>query len=242
MIHQYVRDYEVVSPLKTFTPTPQGDSVSPKGMIFHILDDNTGPVEVLDIGFGTGTLGALIKGNEATAHWSVDGIDGWDVNCNSTALLDRKLYRNLWHGLAQELPSERIASYRIICLLDVIEHLTVDTAKWLLRTLLTSMGEDARLFISTPLWFYPQDQIQEGDLEAHLIGVPASSMMALIPTMYAISNPLIGGFVLTKQSLDYIEFFHPTADKTFNFERGLAVVRAVNMQYRPGVVFKVPAA
>lgn len=239
MIHPYVKDYQVVTPLKTFAPTPQGDSVSPKAMISHILADNTANVQVLDIGFGTGTLGRLIRNTPETRHWAVDGIDGWDVNCNNARLFEEKLYRNVWHGLAQELPSERIAAYDIICLLDVIEHLNAETAKWLLRTLLTSMGDHARLFISTPLYFYPQDRIQEGDLEEHLIGVPATSMMALIPLMYSVANPLIGGFVLGKRSLDFIEFFQPTADKNFTLEKGLQVIRAINIPHQRGVVYKI---
>ncbi|HRO57473.1 MAG TPA: methyltransferase domain-containing protein, partial [Nitrosomonas europaea] len=167
---------------------------------------------MLDIGFGAGKLGELIKSNLATAHWSVDGIDGFEANCHNIDLFEKKIYRNIWHGLAQDLPSDWLRSYQIICLLDVIEHLTADTAKWLLRTLLTHMGDDAFLFISTPLWFYPQDTMQQGDLEEHLIGIPATSMMALIPKIYSINSPLVGGFVLGKRSLDFIEFFQPTSD------------------------------
>jgi hypothetical protein len=62
----------------------------------------------------------------------------------------------------------------------LIEHLNIETAKWLLRTLLTNMGENAFLFISTPLWFYPQNQQPAGDFEKQLKGVRASSIMALI--------------------------------------------------------------
>jgi hypothetical protein len=75
----------------------------------------------------------------------------------------------------------------------VIEHLDRDTAIELVRYILTNMNDNARFFISTPLWFYPQDTIQEGDLEKHLIGVPVSSMMAMLPQMYSVNNPLIGG-------------------------------------------------
>ena len=129
--------------------------------------------------------------------------------------------------------------YKIICLLDVIEHLNVETAKWLLRTLLANMGEDAFLFISTPLWFYPQNQIQDDDLEEHLIGVPASSMMALIPLMYAVNNPLVGGFVYGKKSLDYVEIFQPTGNKNFSYDMGLNVIKSLNMPVQNGVVYKL---
>lgn len=237
-MRQTVRNYIASAGLKTVSSLPNGDSASPKGMIFHILDDNSEIVDVLDIGFGTGGLGLLLKSNKETAHWNIDGIDGWETNCLNTKLFEQKIYRNIWHGLAQELPAEVISKYKIICMLDVIEHLNMGTAKWLLRTLLTSMGDDSLLFISTPLWFYPQSQQQDGDLEEHLIGVPASSMLSLIPIMYSISNPLIGGFVYGKKSLNYIDFFQPTSDKKFSYEMGMNIIKCLNIPMQNGVVYK----
>jgi 2-polyprenyl-3-methyl-5-hydroxy-6-metoxy-1,4-benzoquinol methylase len=233
-LKQYVRDYEVISTLAGASGKPQGGSCAPKGLIFEILQDNSEAVSVLDIGFGSGGLGMLIRNHPATAHWNVDGIDGFDANCQNPDLLPHKIYRNVWHGLAQELPSEHIKQYRILCLLDVIEHLDRDTAKYVLRNLLTSMADDAYLFISTPLWFYPQDTMQDGDLEQHLIGVPASSMMSLLPTHYSIQNPLIGGFVFKKRSLDYVKFFEPTSDKSFSYDQGMMIANAVGMNVDPG--------
>lgn len=240
MIRQIVSDYQVVAELRPSTFRVQGDSASPKGMIFHLLPDNAAPVEVLDIGFGSGNLGEQIKAHPETSHWTIDGIDGWAPNCENRELIDRGIYRHIWHGLAQELASDQLRRYQVICLLDVIEHLTADTARWLLRTLLTSMADDARLFISTPLWFYPQEQIQQGDLEEHLIAVPATSMMVLMPHMYSVSKSLIGGFALSKRSLDFIEFFQPTADRGFTYEKGIMIIEAIGMQRQPGVVYKLP--
>jgi 2-polyprenyl-3-methyl-5-hydroxy-6-metoxy-1,4-benzoquinol methylase len=237
MLRQIVKDYELIDPIINSTLLPGGESASPKELIFHIMKDNAAKVDVLDIGFGKGQLGEMIKANQQTAHWSVDGVDGFEGSCNHPALFERKIYRNIWHGLAQSVPSDRFAQYDIICLLDVIEHMTADTAKWLLRTLLTSMGDNSFLFVSTPLWFYPQHSQQSGDLEEHLIGVPASSMMALIPMMYAVNHPLIGGFVLGKRSLGFIDFFQPTADKSFSYEKGMYLASAVNFQYVPGKLF-----
>jgi hypothetical protein len=237
MLRQIVKDYAVVDPIVNSNLAPGGESASPKELIFHIMKDNAANVDVLDIGFGKGHLGEMIKANAQTAHWSVDGVDGFEGSCNHPALFERKIYRNVWHGLAQAVPSDRFAKYDIICLLDVIEHMTADTAKWLLRSLLTSMGEHSFLLLSTPLWFYPQHSQQSGDLEEHLIGVPASSMMALVPIMYAMNHPLIGGFVLGKRSLEFIEFFQPTADKGFSYERGMFVANAINFQCVPGKLF-----
>ncbi len=238
MINQVVREYALVTELSPTDKLVIGDSASPKGLIFHILPDPAAPTEVLDIGFGAGRLGELIKSNPATRHWSVDGIDGWQANCQNRELIERQVYRNIWHGLAQDLPHDQLRRYKVLCLLDVIEHLNADTARWLLRTLLAGMADDAFLFISTPLWFYPQHAHQTGDLEEHLIGIPASSMMVLMPYLYAVNPPLIGGFVLGKRSLPFIEFFQPTADREFSFEKGMMIANAIGMQCQPGVVYK----
>ena len=238
-MRQIINNYLSLKELKSLEGVPNGYSASPKGMIFHILENNSDSVDVLDIGFGTGGLGRIVKSNTETSHWNVDGIDGWEANCINKELFEKNIYRNIWHGLAQELPSEVIKNYKIICLLDVIEHLSAETAKWLFRTLLASMSEDAFLFISTPLWFYPQNQHQDGDLEEHLIGVPASSMMSLIPVMYSISNPLVGGFVYGKKSLNYIEFFQPTSNKEFSYEMGLNIIKSLNMTAQNGIVYKL---
>ncbi len=195
---------------------------------------------MLDIGFGAGGLGKMIKSDPQTRHWSVDGVDGFDANCNNPELFGQKFYRNIWHGLAQEIPFKILAEYKIICLLDVIEHMTGDAAKLVLETLLGDMGRESFLFISTPLWFCPQDSQQEGDLEEHLIGVPVTSMMALKPTMYSVNEPLIGGFVLNKGSLDYIDSFQPTTDRNFSLEHGMALAKSIGFQYGTGAIFKTP--
>ena len=180
----------------------------------------------------------MIKSNPLTSHWNIDGVDGWEPNCLNLELFNRRIYRNVWHGLAQDIPLDQLTKYKIICLLDVIEHLDIETSKKLLRSLLNNLNKDSYLFISTPLWFYPQDHEQEGDLEEHLIGVPVSSMFALIPKMYAINHPLVGGFVLSKSSLDYIDFFQPTDNRNFSYEMGLKVLNTMGIDYKPGVLIK----
>jgi 2-polyprenyl-3-methyl-5-hydroxy-6-metoxy-1,4-benzoquinol methylase len=235
---QIVKDYLTLTQPKTIDSTPAGVSASPKNMIFYILDKNSESTDVLDIGFGIGELGHIIKSNQETKHWNIDGIDAWEANCLNENLIKKNIYRNIWHGYAQELPSEVISKYRIICLLDVIEHLTAETARWLLRTLLTNMGQHSYLFISTPLWFYPQNHQQEGDLEEHLIGVPASSMMALIPKIYSIGDRLVGGFVYGKGSLNYIDLFQPITDKNFSLEMGLNIINSINLPAEQGIIYK----
>lgn len=99
----------------------------------------------------------------------------------------------------------------------MIEHLDRDTAIELVRYILTNMNDNARFFISTPLWFYPQDTIQEGDLEKHLIG----------------------GFIYGKASLDYADMFSPVTNPAFSQEQGRAIARAINFDCTPGKVTRL---
>jgi hypothetical protein len=108
-----------------------------------------------------------------------------------------------------------------------------------LRTLLSSLGDQSLLVISTPLWFYPQDRQQDGDLEEHLIGVPASSMMSLKPLMYCMGYALVGNFVFSRESLQYIDGFVPTTDRSFSMERGAELALQCGMNLEQGTLFKI---
>lgn len=239
MIRQIVKDYNLVEEIAPRDYQFNGTSAALKPMILHLFGDNAQARSVLDIGFGRGELGQLIKTNPATSHWTVDGIDGFDVTCCNKPMFEKGYYRNIWHGYAQELNEDQLKSYDVLCLLDVIEHLDAKTAKELLRNLLASLGDNSLLFISTPLWFYPQDAQQEGDLEEHLIGVPATSMVALKPLMYSVGSHLVGNFVFGRQSLALIDAFEPTTDRAFDIEKGTKLALDAGMKLDPGILFKL---
>lgn len=237
-MRQIVKDYVPIVDLcgSERNGVPEGFSLAPKSLIFHILENNFEEVDVLDVGFGVGQLGELVKNEVTTNHWCVDGVDGWEPNCYNVELIKKKFYRNIWHGLAQNLSSDLIRKYRIICILDVLEHLNIDTAKWLLRTLISLMDDSAYIFISCPLWFAPQDPQQHGDLEEHMIGIPITSMMGLMPVRWSISNQfdcLMGGFVYGKESLKYIDFFQPTTNKNFTHQMGLNMLQMLSIRPDP---------
>lgn len=236
MLTQTVKNYK----FKSFQPTKKqnawGESFAEKRLIFHIIPDNTKNVNILDIGFGLGGLGELVKSSKTTSHWEVDGIDGDKANCNNPKLLKKSHYRNIWHGAANDIPGKLIKKYDILCLLDVIEHLEISLAMSLLKHLLLHMREDAYLFISSPLWFYPQEGFAEGDLKEHRIGIPASSMMNLEPVMYALGYHLVGSFVLEKKSLKLVHYFQPTIDVNFSIEKGISVALKAGMNLEIGKV------
>jgi len=51
---------------------------------------------------------------------------------------------------------------------------------------------------------------------------------------YSIVNPLVGGFVFKKRSLNFVRFFEPTSDKSFSYDQGMIVACAVGMNVDPG--------
>jgi hypothetical protein len=222
MITKIVSDYELIYDVPEKTGFV-GGSAAIKDIIFYIFpDSHTKKINVLDIGFGVGLLGEFIKSSPLTKHWEIDGVDGFFDTCCNKELFQKKIYRNIWHGLAQDLGTELLGQYDLLCLLDVIEHLDAEPAKNLLGLLLRALTPEGRLYLSTPLFFYPQGQIQHGDLEEHRMGVPASSALALRPMLYSINlDGLCGNFVYSRESLKYIESFSPTTDRNFGALEGL---------------------
>lgn len=232
-LRQIVKNYKIVTNLISFGGGHKfsGDSAANKRIVEHLFPNDVAPKTVLDIGFGVGSLGMLLNQHPQLQRWVIDGIDGFQETCSNIALFEKGIYRNIWHGLAQELTYEQLSSYDVICLLDVIEHLPPDVAKNLLASLLTSLGEESKLVVSTPLWFYPQDQQKNGDLEEHLIGIPIQSMLDLQPIMYSIGTvALVGNFVFSKKSQDHIDKFRPTTDKSFSMQQGFEQVQAQGLR------------
>ena len=234
---QFVKDYEIIFDIPDGEFNFYGGGVAYKELAYHIFN-NKRKIKVLDIGFGMGHLGYMIKSNPDTKHWEVDGIDGHLTTCYNKELFSNKYYRNIFHGYAQDLTVNQLKDYDLICLLDVIEHLDVKAANSLLRILLSSLNDKSFLFLSTPMFFMPQTNLEAGDLEEHLIGIPASSLMTLMPKMYKVyaKDILVGNFIYGKESLDYIDFFTATDDKSFDIQKGYKIAKAVGMNIHEDII------
>lgn len=218
---QYVSDYQLVSEIPPGDYRFTGNSVGNKRVVQYAFADRATPRTLLDIGFGVGDLGRIVKTDESTRHWTIDGIDGFRDTCCNRALFEQRYYRSIWHGLAQELPAAQLQAYDALCLFDVIEHLGPDAARELLHKLLDALGPESRLVLSTPLWFWPQAHQNPDDLEEHLIAVPASSLLRLQPVMFTVSSRfMVGTFVFSRKSLAHLQHFRPTTDQGFDIEAG----------------------
>jgi SAM-dependent methyltransferase len=237
---QYVRDYELVAEIPEGDYHFTGNSVGNKQIVKVLFPDRQVPRSLLDIGFGVGDLGRILKEDDSTRHWAIDGIEGFRDACCNVALFDKRYYRNIWHGLAQELPTEQLKAYDALCLFDVIEHLDADAARGLLHNLLESLGPEGQLVLSTPLWFWPQAHQNPGDLEEHLIAIPASSLLRLQPLMFTVNSRfLVGTFVFSRRSLAYLDHFKPTADHGFDMEAGRRDLESMGLK-ADDVVYVLP--
>lgn len=226
-----VQNYEIVAAIPPGNYNFAGNSVGLKEIVAHIPVEKTREIKILDIGFGIGDLGRIVKSNPATSHWHIDGIDGFLDACCNVELFQKRIYRNIWHGLAMDIPADVLRSYDLICLFDVIEHLDADLAKQLLTDLLGALGPDSRLILSTPLFFWPQSQQHQGDLEEHKIGVPAASLLGLSPLMYHIHPKfLVGTFVFSNQSIAHLAHFAPIADQRFDLDAGFRHLHSLGVQ------------
>lgn len=217
-----VMNYHLAADIPDGNHHSLGNSVGLKEIVGHIVPDKARAVSILEIGFGSGDLGLIVKTNPELCHWHVDGIDGFLDACCNIDLFNKRLYRNIWHGLAQDLPLNVLHSYDLICLFDVIEHLDSIAAKKLLSDLLNALNPNAYLVLSTSLWLCPEAHQNPDDLTAHKTGIPAQSLLALSPVAYHIhSKYLVGTFVYSRQSIIFLNNFSPTTDPHFNFNFGL---------------------
>jgi len=211
-----VKDYRIIDMPDNDYPQA-GNSVGHKRIVREIPEDLSKDLSVLDIGFGMGDLGRIIKEDSDTSHWNVDGIDAYHRTCSNTELFAKKQYRNIWHGFANDLPKDQLSSYDIICLFDVIEHLDPEPAKELLTLLLESLGPNRYLALSTPLFFWPQDQMHEGDHEEHKIAIPPKSLFVLGPIKYHINSRfLIGTFLFSQRSAVQMKYFESYTDQSID--------------------------
>lgn len=225
-LQKIVENYNIVADIVT-PPNYSfvGGSSSAKHLIPLMFGETARSISVLDIGFGTGHLGTVVKNHALCGDWAVDAIDGFYRTCCNVPLFENRIYRNVWHGLVQDLDRATLQSYDLICLFDVIEHLDAATAKKVLTDLLTWMKPDCKLAIGTPLWFLLQGHAEEGDLEPHLCGIPVTSLLNLSPSMYNISKYyLVGTFILGKSSLAHVHKFEPTTDRSFDEAAGRVLV------------------
>lgn len=128
------------------------------------------PQSILDIGIGFGKYGVLLREvlelsdqryHKDTWKLQIDGVEAFSGYQNP---LHEHIYDCVYYENISEL-IERLPSYDVILMIDVLEHFEKDTGLTLLRTLV-KLSKKA-LIISTPQYPSPQDEYLGNKFEEH---------------------------------------------------------------------------
>lgn len=114
------------------------------------------PTSVLDIGFGRGKYGFLIK--EYYPDVLVDGLEVFD---NYVTNLQKHIYNKITIGSVFE---EEIPKYDLYLLIDVVEHWDKDKAHKLIAELI----KKGKVLVSTPRSVAPQGAEYGNEWERHV--------------------------------------------------------------------------
>lgn len=124
----------------------------------YILNTISKDAKILDVGFGSGVYGKLLR---AFYYQNIDGIDIYDKNIEEMGL--DKIYDNIF---VEDILDFDFDYYDLIIMGDVLEHLELESAKKLLLRFI----EDSKcgsMIISIP-YEYEQDELYGNTHEKHL--------------------------------------------------------------------------
>jgi 2-polyprenyl-3-methyl-5-hydroxy-6-metoxy-1,4-benzoquinol methylase len=124
----------------------------------YILDNIPKDARILDVGFGSGVYGKLLR---ALYYQNIDAIDVYDKNIEEMGL--DKIYDNIF---IENILDFDFDYYDLIIMGDVLEHIELESAKKLLLRFI----EDKRcnsLIVSIP-YEYEQDELYGNNHEKHL--------------------------------------------------------------------------
>ena len=113
------------------------------------------PKSVLDIGFGRGKYGFLVK--EYYPKVKVDGLEVFEPYITN---LQREIYDNIFIG---DILKTEVGQYDLYLLIDIIEHFEKEEAHDLLNKLL----KQGKIIVSTPKTFIPQEAENGNEWEIH---------------------------------------------------------------------------
>jgi 2-polyprenyl-3-methyl-5-hydroxy-6-metoxy-1,4-benzoquinol methylase len=141
-----------------------------QGMSFWATIDNVveklvsyNPKRIIDLGCGCGYLGHKIKAENKAIK--VFGVDGYLPYLQSHENVYLHEYDNLLFADVRDFMKWGASiDFDVVCMFDVIEHFEKDEAIRILKKL---KELDCIVVISTPLYYYRQDEINGNPLEKH---------------------------------------------------------------------------
>lgn len=124
----------------------------------YILENIRKDSKILDVGFGSGVYGKLLR---AFYYQNIDGIDVYDKNIHEMGL--DKIYDNIFIGNILNFDFDH---YDLIIMGDVLEHMELKAAKNLLSSFIENK-KCGTMIISIP-YEYEQEELYGNPYEKHL--------------------------------------------------------------------------
>lgn len=114
--------------------------------------------KILDVGFGGGVYGKILK---AFYYENIDGVDVWPENINEMGL--NFIYDNIFIENVLDFEFEK---YDLIIMGDVLEHMSLEDSKKLLNKFIN--GKASKLFIQVPYMYENHHEWQGNPYEVHI--------------------------------------------------------------------------
>lgn len=124
----------------------------------YILENIRKDSKILDVGFGSGVYGKLLR---AFYYQNIDGVDVYDKNIHEMGL--DKIYDNIFIGNILNFDFDH---YDLIIMGDVLEHMELEAAKNLLSSFIENK-KCSTMIISIP-YEYEQEELYGNPHEKHL--------------------------------------------------------------------------
>lgn len=114
---------------------------------------------ILDVGFGGGVYGKILK---AFYYEHIDGVDVWGENINEMGL--NFIYDNIF---IENVLNFEFDHYDLIIMGDVLEHISLKDSKALLNRFIDE-DKVSKLFIQVPYMYENHEEWQGNPYEVHL--------------------------------------------------------------------------
>ncbi|PKL66229.1 MAG: hypothetical protein CVV28_11855 [Methanobacteriales archaeon HGW-Methanobacteriales-1] len=124
----------------------------------YVLENVKKDATILDVGFGAGAYGKLLR---SFYYLNIDGLDIYDSYIEEMGL--NKIYDNIYIENMLDFDFEY---YDLIIMGDVLEHMDLEPAKKLVSSIIEE-DKCGRMVISVP-YHYEQDELYGNSYEKHL--------------------------------------------------------------------------
>jgi ubiquinone/menaquinone biosynthesis C-methylase UbiE len=146
------------------------------------------PKTIMDIGFGYGKYGFLIREylrEKDGANWQpVKKIDGIEAFSNYVSTIQKEIYDNIFIGDATNM---EIKDYDLYLMIECIEHMNKEKA----LNLLDRITKKGKVIVTTPKKYTKQGEMHGNKYEKHISHWTKEDFKKYNPEDHSIKNTLI---------------------------------------------------